>query len=109
MFKYQIFTDSLGTPLSKQQSTNLIRINITADWLIYVQYSQELTEEGLKAEIRGLQEEMAKSDLIIAELNITIEDLREYNTKLEHDIFSKEGRIFRLIPRHFPFLNLIRG
>ena len=75
------------------------------------QYSQELTEEGLKAEIRGLQEEMAKSDLIIAELNITIEDLREYNTKLEHDIFSKEGRIFtfKLFTRHLPFLNLIRG
>ncbi|KAL5254076.1 hypothetical protein ACHWQZ_G013739 [Mnemiopsis leidyi] len=53
--------------------------------------NKELTEEGLKAEIRGLQEEMAKSDLIIAELNITIEDLREYNTKLEHDIFSKEA------------------
>ena len=35
-----------------------------------------------------MQEEMAKSDLIIAELNITIEDLKEYNTKLESDIQS---------------------
>lgn len=40
---------------------------------------------------------MAKSDLIIAELNITIEDLREYNTKLEHDIFSKEGKIIQYL------------
>ena len=36
---------------------------------------------------------MAKSDLIIAELNITIEDLREYNTKLQNDIHYNDGKI----------------
>ena len=43
---------------------------------------------------------MAKSDLIIAELNITIEDLREYNTKLEHDIHSKEGKISTFLSKN---------
>ena len=37
---------------------------------------------------------MAKSDLIIAELNITIEDLREYNTKLQNDIHYNDGNDF---------------
>ena len=40
-----------------------------------------------------MQEEIAKSDLIIAELNMTIEDLREYNARLEHDIQYKDGKI----------------
>ena len=52
----------------------------------------------MKSQLREMQEEMAKSDLIIAELNITIEDLKEYNSKLESDIQqdnqSKDGKQF---------------
>ena len=47
----------------------------------------------MRGQITVMQEEIAKSDLIIAELNMTIEDLREYNARLEHDIQYKDGKI----------------
>ena len=55
----------------------------------YTDTLTDFSEQNLTADFgqtRALQEEMAKSDLLIAELNITIEELKDHNTKLEYDL-----------------------